>query len=89
MVVSEVFFEGASRGPARIVFPLRHPAKSMEFNHETAEWVPQESVEPLKDICEFHHKNDSHYSLQGFGAVTGRWVSIGLISSDAEITWIR
>ena len=85
--VSDVFFDGSLRGPAKVAFPLIQPATVMSYDHGSNRWTEEKKGEALKDICEFHHKNESHYSLKGFGAVSGRWLAVGVLSRDARITW--
>lgn len=85
--VSDVFYAEAVHGPAKLVFPLDRRPSAMSYNHTTNHWTEEDKIEPLREICEFHHKHDFHYSLQGFGAESGRWLTIGIISGNAEITW--
>jgi hypothetical protein len=85
--VSDVFFEGQSRGPAKLVFPLLRPASSMSYDHDSKKWVSEVKVERLKDLCEFHLKKEEHYSLKGFGRESGRWLAVGILSREAQITW--
>ncbi len=84
--VSDVFFAGSLRGPAKITFPLVQSATVMAYDHSSSRWS-EGKKEALKDICEFHFKNESHYSLKGFGAESGRWLAVGILSRDAQITW--
>jgi hypothetical protein len=85
--VSDVFFEGNSHGPAILMFPLDKPASAMSYDHISNQWTEEKTIEPLKDICEFHHKNERHYSLKGFGSESVKWLAVGVLSVDAKITW--
>jgi hypothetical protein len=85
--ISDVFFDGCLRGPAKIAFPLDQPASVMSYDHDSNRWTEEKKEEALKDICEFHHKKENHYSLKGFGAESGRWLAIGILSRNAQITW--
>ncbi len=85
--VSDVFFDGCLRGPAKIAFPLIQPATAMSYDHSSNRWTEEKKEEALKDICEFHYKSESHYSLRGFGAESGRWLAVGVLSPHAQITW--
>ena len=85
--MSDVFYDGKLRGRASLVFPLMRPATAMSYDHESNKWAEAGQVEPLKDLCEFHHKIEKRYSLKGFGSVSGKWLAVSVISSDAEITW--
>ena len=85
--MSGVFFDGQSRGRAKLVFPLLRPATAMWYDHDSKQWVSAVKVEPLKDVCEFHLKKEEHYSLKGFGRESGRWLAVGILSSEAQITW--
>ena len=85
--VSDVHFDGQLRGPAKLVFPLLHLATAMSYDQNSNEWTREPSVERLKNICEFHHKMETRYSLKGFGSQSGRWIAVSVLSRDAQITW--
>lgn len=85
--ITDVFYDGQMRGPAAIHFPLSRPATAMSYNHETNKWHGETEVEPLKDICEFHHKMGKLYSLKGFGRRSGKWVAVSVVSEHADIAW--
>ena len=85
--VSDVFFEGLSRGHAKMIFPLVRPASAMSYDHCSNHWIEETTVERLKDIREFHYKMEKHYSLKGFGAESGKWLAVSVLSNEAEITW--
>ena len=83
--VSDVIFDGQSRGPAHVVLPLLKPSTAMVFDR--GKWVEETTHEPLKEISALHFKLEKHYSLHGTGATTGRHIAIGLLSNEGEITW--
>ena len=85
--MTDVFYDGELRGHAKLRFPLMRPASAMSYNHDSNEWSDEEQVEPLKDVCEFHHKMGTMYSIKGFGSVSGKWLAISVTSSEAQITW--
>ena len=83
--VSDVIFDGQSRGPARLVFPLLRPPAVMAF--DGGKWIEEPAHEPLKEISALYFKLEKHYSLHGTGAVTGRHIAVGVLSNEGEITW--
>ncbi|MEZ6143472.1 MAG: hypothetical protein R3B84_23125 [Zavarzinella sp.] len=87
--MSDVHYDGFLRGPAQLRFPLLCPASAMYYEHESNVWADCTSVEPLKDLCEFHFKMRFMYSLKGFGRDTGRWLAVSIHSDSADISWDR
>ena len=85
--VSNVVFGGQSHGHAKLVFPLIQPATAMFFDFKSQEWLAEAKVERLKDIREFHHKCEKIYSIKGYGADTGRFFGVAILSRKAEIVW--
>jgi hypothetical protein len=85
--MSDVYFDGQSRGKARLTFDFSVPASAMSFDPVSKSWRNEASIEPLKDICEFHFKKGKHYSLKGIGATSGKWIAVSVISSEASVTW--
>ncbi|QDU93904.1 hypothetical protein [Lignipirellula cremea] len=85
--VSDVFFDGFSHGHAKMIFPLARPVTAMSYDHNSNQWIEETAIERLKDICEFHHKMERLYSLKGFGAESGKWLAVSVISNEAEIKW--
>ena len=85
--VSDVFFEGHSRGPAKLVFPLIQPATAMSYDYRSKEWVAEPGVERLKNLREFHHKCEKIYSLKGYGAESGKFLAVAILSTESQITW--
>lgn len=59
----------------------------MTFNHDRMEWVTLSRIEPLKDICKFYVKSESHYVLEGFGSKSGQWISIDIVAKNASVEW--
>ena len=84
--VSDVLFEGKSRGHAKMTFPLVRRATAMSY-HVANGWIEETTVECLKDLREFHFKAEEHYSLKGFGVDSGKLLAVGILSNDAEIVW--
>jgi hypothetical protein len=85
--VSDVTFDGHSHGPAKLVFPLARPATAMSYDFKSNEWLAEAKVERLKDIREFHHKSGKIYSLKGHGVESGKFLAVGILSQEAQITW--
>ncbi len=85
--MTDVHYDGKLRGRAKLRFPLIRPASAMSYNHDSNEWSHEEQVEPLKDVCEFHHKMKTMYFIKGFGSVSGKWLAVSVTSSEAQITW--
>jgi hypothetical protein len=87
--VSNVFFAGEARGPAKLVFPLVKPVSAGSFDYTLNQWVNEPDVERLKNIQEFYFKKERHYSLKGSGAESGKFLALGFLSSAAQITWLK
>ncbi len=85
--VSNVYFAGEARGPARLVFPLIKPVRAVSFDRAANTWVEEPVVEALMDIRKFHFKLERHYSLEGVGAESGKLLALGVLSSEARISW--
>ena len=85
--VTDVFYYGQLHGPATIHFSLIRSATAMSYDHEANKWNDEQQVEPLKDICEFHHKCGQQYSLKGFGSKSGKWLAVSVVTEDADISW--
>lgn len=85
--VSNVFFAGEARGQARLVFPLIKPVRAVTFDVALNRWREEPAVEALKDIRKFHFKLERHYSMEGSGAESGKLVALGILSSEAQISW--
>ncbi len=85
--VSDVVFGGESHGPAKLAFPLIKPAAAMSFDFGSNEWIDEPKVEPLREIGEFYFKREVIYSLKGFGAESGKFLAIAVLSREASIEW--
>lgn len=85
--VSSVFFAGELHGIAKLHFVLLRPATAMSYECSNNKWTDEICVEPLRDICEFHHKMGKLYSLNGFGVNSGKWIAVSVHSDDAQINW--
>jgi hypothetical protein len=85
--MSNVIFDGQSCGKAKLVFPLVRPATAMSYDFKSKKWLAEAKVEQLKDIREFHHKCEKIYSIKGYGADTGKFFAVAILSREAEIVW--
>ena len=85
--VSGVHYAGQVHDQAKIVFADIQRMTCMIYHSDQGIWQELGDVEPLKDICELHLKLDKHYSLKGFGAESGQWIEIGIVSQKGNIEW--
>ena len=82
------FYDGEYRSEVRLVFDtLSEPTYSL-YDSVTNHTEVGVDWEDFDSICEFHRKMDVRFSIQGFGAKSGKWISLGFGCRDPQIFYI-
>lgn len=83
--LSGLFYDGDYREAVRLRFPLTSPPRAMSYDSNVDEWTQLDNLEPFANICEIHRKMNKHFCLQGFGADSGLWNSVGFVCETPQI----